>query len=125
MFFLIGCSKVSDEHQGQAATRAALKWWGETIIALAESGVDMRTCNSMDEVLSKWKGAFEIDFPFAERDYWERPYSWSLEVAGEDTLIVIASAGRNGVWEQRKGDDQSVEILIPKKGAPTMNLVPK
>ena len=109
-----GCHHESDQNEDEAQTRYGLRLWGETLTTLFEAGEDVRQFKSCEDVLSKYKDSTLVSRYQLIRmkcDYWGKPFKWNIARQSDKHFIIhVISAGKNGVFENGKGDDLYVEI---------------
>jgi hypothetical protein len=116
LVWIVGCSSSRDldKNDAEAQTRFDLWLWGETLTTLVKAGENIEQFKSCEEVLSKYKEG-DLLTPYErthmKNDYWGKPFNWSIiRKPDKYFIITIISAGRNGVFENGKGDDLYMEI---------------
>lgn len=109
----IGCK--ADGINPHDTTLYKLMLLGEVAKQFSENEVDCHQFTSLAEYLAEARKAnfiTEEDYErgYYERDGWGRPFRYETRSAGKKQLILVKSHGDNGVWENGKGDDLSIQI---------------
>jgi hypothetical protein len=112
-----GCQGISDENQAIDETKYRLHCWCEILALLKRERIDVSKHTSINELVDTFRstGMGRVyNLNRLRYDCWNRPFRMEShhEPETNDLIIVISSAGRNGVLEMGKGDDISTAITV-------------
>jgi hypothetical protein len=114
-----GCHRDSDLHESEATTYHSLALWLRALVRGQEEKVSVDHLASLTEVLDTLAENHLIeptDRKRLEVDGWGRPFSFRVQNEANSQKIRIISSGKNGVFQEGKGDDIVLEITIRRNG---------
>ena len=108
------CYRETDTEWRRNHTLNSLRLWGEAIGNCLEDDPDEVTrYTKIAEVIAAWRRNGRLEgwtLPKLRNDDWGNELVWVVRHAGDEVVVRVISAGKNGKFEGGNGDDIYVEV---------------